>query len=402
MPSCNLAKPAKASKRKPLHSFPEGCAVLRYCLFCVAVSSWHNVCAAAGTIPDHPRLPASDSPAQSDASNFNAVRSLAVTRIMYSSPHASAEVASTYQPLQRDGGAPGSSVRRFAPSKSNQNARELPQPPLSREPVHIRVQLRDSFKHEVTPAGSPLHDEQASGDKVMPSTPSKTMTRSFDSKGINMQRHGTSALPNAASDCCGSLEHNTPDTPCSLFTGALAPQGARDRAPAEEHDIPHVWQGNSQATAHDVHGISHRKVTACAAGNYLHAGTCIACPVGQAQPMTGQTYCTNCHKGFYAPTEGHSVCSACPAGRHQNATGEAHCESCPMGQAQPASGQAFCADCQEGLYTDFGGASVCVHCNAGQYIGHGAATACQTCSPGKYTLSSGAHTTCQLCLPDQY
>jgi len=99
---------------------------------------------------------------------------------------------------------------------------------------------------------------------------------------------------------------------------------------------------------------------------------CRKCPLGQMQPLAGQTKCTKCPKGQFS-----------------NSSLD-ECAPCAAGSASDSDGMELCTPCQKGQYAQGTGSTICLSCPRGKYGAISGATNCDSCGPGKSTVEVGS------------
>ncbi|EKX34804.1 hypothetical protein GUITHDRAFT_118978 [Guillardia theta CCMP2712] len=125
----------------------------------------------------------------------------------------------------------------------------------------------------------------------------------------------------------------------------------------------------------------------CAAGSYLDAGVCRACPDGSTSLLGSNSLSSCiCEKGY---TLQGASCSQCITGTFKNTSGNVPCDACAAGASTAFQGSVYRWDCAcpPGSYGD--GVSLCTPCPAGEYNPYSNQTACLTCPVPTTTLSEG-------------
>ncbi|KAJ7663665.1 hypothetical protein B0H17DRAFT_1143909 [Mycena rosella] len=145
---------------------------------------------------------------------------------------------------------------------------------------------------------------------------------------------------------------------------------------------------------------------------YPQAGqtSCLNCPAGQYQNLTGQSSCSTTPAGFYSAA-GASAPVPCPSGFYQSLSGRTSCPNvtpagsynsanvngssspipCVAGTYQPSAGQSACLPAPLGFYTkNVAGSTTVIACSSGQYQNQTGQTSCQTTPVGFYNNGTSA------------
>ena len=97
----------------------------------------------------------------------------------------------------------------------------------------------------------------------------------------------------------------------------------------------------------------------CVPGHYRKATdtSCLACPRGRFQNMSGQTSCSLCSRGRVATNNASTFCIECSPGQYSGANAQS-CSDCAVGKFNPKYAQAKCTVCPSGLFSSVG-ARIC-------------------------------------------
>lgn len=139
-------------------------------------------------------------------------------------------------------------------------------------------------------------------------------------------------------------------------------------------------------------------VVSCPAGNYFASPACAPCPLGTANPLSGNaTFCRTCIPGRYSDMQGAMNCAPCDAGTYTNIEGQTTCAQCPPGTNSPV-GAVSCADnlvnCGPGTFRD--ATNRCFPCSFGSFSDHFGATSCNLCPLGRVAPAMNM-TSCVSC-----
>lgn len=136
----------------------------------------------------------------------------------------------------------------------------------------------------------------------------------------------------------------------------------------------------------------------CEAGSFAPAvGTaaaCTQCPVGKFQLKERMGSCDDCAAGMFKPTVGKGSCLWCPPGTENLLTGQSVCPACKPGFFS-ATGVGRCQMCPAGTFSE-GARSSCTPCFPGTFGSSPGASICQHCPATFFSATSGA-AQCQQC-----
>jgi hypothetical protein len=153
---------------------------------------------------------------------------------------------------------------------------------------------------------------------------------------------------------------------------------------------------------------SEMSCTACFRGSYLALvgsygiTSCLACPSGFVQNVTGQAFCLPCTPGSYSKQSGMAECLKCVAGRYSHVLARTtECTACLKGLYQLEQGSTSCLNCIPGRYQDQSEQVDCLSCAIGRASSAVARDSdCDVCKEGRYQSEQGG-TECLDCLPGQ-
>eukprot|EP01022_Parablepharisma_sp_SALTPOND_P012997 TRINITY_DN16_c0_g1_i5.p1 TRINITY_DN16_c0_g1~~TRINITY_DN16_c0_g1_i5.p1 ORF type:complete len:1321 (-),score=93.58 TRINITY_DN16_c0_g1_i5:3768-7640(-) len=139
----------------------------------------------------------------------------------------------------------------------------------------------------------------------------------------------------------------------------------------------------------------------CPAGEYALPNawitSCTPCPGGRACTLTGLG--AICTSGTYLPPNVRSSCLTCPTGEYQELSGQTSCTSCPGSRECTAAGLG--SACSDGTYAEPGTwAPTCTTCPGGYPCD--AAGLGTKCSAGTYLESGVWRATCKSCADGTY
>ena len=123
--------------------------------------------------------------------------------------------------------------------------------------------------------------------------------------------------------------------------------------------------------------------------------TCINCGTGKYGLVTPGAYakssCKKCNRGYFLGTVG-----------SYGETSKKSCMACPLGFVQNVTGEAFCLPCTPGSFSNAGGMAECIICTAGKFSSTVARTnECDFCLSGKHQPDNGT-TACLNCIPGKH
>jgi hypothetical protein len=145
----------------------------------------------------------------------------------------------------------------------------------------------------------------------------------------------------------------------------------------------------------------------CAAGKYKSVDdTCVPCPAGYYQRLTGMGSCDACEPGKYQELSGQTRCSACAVGTYATANGSNSsqvCTRCAEGTyASSALGSTACLECGNTVPEPFSSMDwyYLTECNASQDYTWRQCTECAdaagACTPWADTQCGGVNCTSEL------
>ena len=142
----------------------------------------------------------------------------------------------------------------------------------------------------------------------------------------------------------------------------------------------------------------------CPAGSYQRMTgmpNCTVCPAGKYNNLQGQQQCTETSPGSAAPTENLTSSESCVPGRYQDQSASVSCILCPVGSAASESGSRVCSACPKGKFSNRTGLVICDDCSAGTIQPNTSAESCVVCETGKYSpFAQGVQ--CSDCSPGSY
>jgi hypothetical protein len=118
-------------------------------------------------------------------------------------------------------------------------------------------------------------------------------------------------------------------------------------------------------------------------------GTCKACPVGTARPLT-LLNCMDCAPGTFAAKEQQARCDLCPVGTSAPKYGQTSCGECQPGYVAGGGGRDKCDACPAGQFMDLPGNAMCKLCALGEYQPEHAGVSCEKCSATNPHLTTAA------------
>ncbi|GMT25305.1 hypothetical protein PFISCL1PPCAC_16602, partial [Pristionchus fissidentatus] len=194
----------------------------------------------------------------------------------------------------------------------------------------------------------------------------------------------------------------------TLSLEKILPNGRPDLHSLKVDDVFHCQMGS--VVVEDL-------CVACAPGTFFDSATqsCLACAVGEFQPVAGRTQCRPCPTGFTTVSKGavdDSECRvSCPVGNfldlsdlasqqckpcgfafYQPVPGSFECLSCPTGKTTLTTTAASVDECRDECSDGFelSHAGGCVACPHGWYRGRGSHARCVQCPSGTTTSSDKA------------
>jgi hypothetical protein len=118
------------------------------------------------------------------------------------------------------------------------------------------------------------------------------------------------------------------------------------------------------------------EVNECATAN----GGCLG---GRTCTNSNGSYaCSDCAVGTFGVASGGS-CLNCPAGRYNNVTGSSTCVACDVGTFQNTPGATRCSACSTNEFSRITGSDSCFRCSSGMYSSSVGATTCTSCPTGR-------------------
>ena len=131
--------------------------------------------------------------------------------------------------------------------------------------------------------------------------------------------------------------------------------------------------------------------------------SCLECPAGFVQNVTGQAFCLPCTPGSFIRQRGAAVCSKCAIGRASTEVArENECDVCTEGRYQTEIGTTACLKCIPGQYQSQQERMNCTDCTVGRASDKLARkNECDVCTQGRYQSKPGT-TACLDCLPGQH
>lgn len=144
--------------------------------------------------------------------------------------------------------------------------------------------------------------------------------------------------------------------------------------------------------------VGNHACTACAAGKYTVAETCVDCPAFATSPEASSTIGScQCTPG-YTGADG-TACTACAAGTYKVSVGPASCQQCPSGTYQddtPPYTTYACEQCPENTTSASGSYSISAcQCQAGYLMSEDSSVlTCHPCPAGFYCIDKVTQVPC--------
>ena len=144
--------------------------------------------------------------------------------------------------------------------------------------------------------------------------------------------------------------------------------------------------------------------TKCGKGKYLGtvgafgSTSCVVCPLGFVQNITGQAFCLPCTPGSFSSQEGRAECLKCAVGRSSTTVARSlACDACTKGRYQATQGMTACLNCIPGKYQVQTEQSECIKCQIGKAsLVEARKIECDVCTKGNYQPREGA-VSCTSC-----